>query len=67
LPAIPIPLRAPDPDVWLDLGAVFAMTYERGRYARSVDYDGPFSPALPAATLSWVRRQATAGRRETLN
>jgi hypothetical protein len=65
LPAIPIPLKAPDPDLWLDLGVVFGTTYERGRYARSVDYDAPFSAGLPADTLDWVRRQATAGHRET--
>jgi hypothetical protein len=41
LATIPIPLRSPDPAVWLDLSAVFALTYERGRYARSVDYTQP--------------------------
>jgi hypothetical protein len=41
LPAIPIPLLAPDPDAWVDLAAVFRTTYERGRYARSLDYQAP--------------------------
>src|SRR5207249_4259942 len=30
LPPIPIPLLAPDPDLWIDLGAVFRTTYQRG-------------------------------------
>ena len=38
LPRIPIPLRKPDPDVLLDLPALFALAYERGRYARALDY-----------------------------
>jgi hypothetical protein len=32
LPAIPVPLKSPDPDIVIDLAAVFATTYERGRY-----------------------------------
>jgi len=58
LPAIPIPLLPPDPDVWFDLGAVFTTTYERGRYARSVDYAAPPTVALDAARLAWVRERA---------
>jgi hypothetical protein len=58
LPAIPIPLLAPDPDVWIDLGAVFRTTYERGRYARSIDYAGPLPVALDAARLAWVTERA---------
>ncbi len=37
LPAIPIPLLPSDPDLWIDLAAVFRTTYERGRYI-SLDY-----------------------------
>ena len=43
LPAIPIPLLAPDPDIVLDLGGVFAMAYERGRYGRLIDYNRPLT------------------------
>src|SRR5581483_402078 len=39
LPTIPIPLRAPDPDVLLDLATVFSTAYERGRYRRSIHYE----------------------------
>lgn len=38
LPTLPIPLLPPDPDITIDYAAVFALTYERGRYARSLDY-----------------------------
>ncbi|MEX2138367.1 MAG: DUF4058 family protein [Pirellulales bacterium] len=41
LPPIPIPLKAPDPDVTLDLAAVYKTAYERGRYAKSIDYSRP--------------------------
>lgn len=63
IPGIPIPLRAPDPDLLIDLGAVFALAYERGRYARSVNYS--IDPALPLSKsqLAWIRRQvATEGQ-----
>jgi hypothetical protein len=60
LPAIPIPLKAPDHDIWLDLGALFAMAYERGRYAPSIDYDAPLALSLPGDTLNWVRERAKA-------
>jgi hypothetical protein len=60
LPAILIPLLAPDPDVWIDLGAVFRATYERGRYARSIDYAGAPPVHLDAARLAWVTQQARA-------
>ncbi|MBL8797564.1 MAG: DUF4058 family protein [Planctomycetia bacterium] len=57
LPAIPIPLLAADPDVWCDIGAVFATTWQRGRYAGSVDYTSPPLIALDDARLAWVREQ----------
>src|SRR5262249_18994665 len=34
LRGVPIPLRAPDPDVNLDLAEAFAMAYDLGGYAR---------------------------------
>jgi anti-sigma factor RsiW len=47
LPILPIPLRAPDPDTILDLGAALAAVYERGAYARVIDYHlPPLPPAL---------------------
>lgn len=44
LPVAPVPLKSPDPDVFVDLGEVFSMAYERGRYDRSIDYSQPLLP-----------------------
>jgi hypothetical protein len=62
LPRIPIPLKAPDPDVWIDLGSIFAVTYEKGRYARSVDYGAAPAIPLPAEQFAWIREQAQRQR-----
>jgi hypothetical protein len=61
LPAIPIPLLPPDPDVWLNLAAVFATTYERGRYARSLDYAAPPPVTLDEENRRWVMERARGG------
>jgi len=58
LPQIPIPLRPPDPAVWIDLAAVFAITYERGRYARSLDYTQPPPLSLRGDELTWTLERA---------
>jgi hypothetical protein len=60
LPTIPVPLKTPDPDVGLDIAAVFATTYERGRYARSLRYDAPPPAPLDADTVTWARQRAAA-------
>jgi hypothetical protein len=60
LPVIPIPLQDPDPDVWIDLAAVFALTYQRGRYRRWIDYNARPALSLSPAELEWVRQLATA-------
>lgn len=39
LPVIRVPLRAPDPDLILDLPAVYEETFCRGRYERELPYD----------------------------
>jgi hypothetical protein len=57
LPAIPIPLKNPDPDVIIDLERVFRQTYERGRYARSLRYGSePLAP-LSKKDKAWARQQ----------
>lgn len=58
LPTLPVPLKAPDPDLSLDLQAVFDVTYERGRYARSVNYRDALTVPLSPETLTWVVQQA---------
>ena len=60
LPHLPIPLRAPDPDLTIDLQAVFTTAYDKGRYARSLDYGAPPGARLEPETLSWVLRQGPA-------
>src|SRR5262245_14182377 len=37
LPTIPVPLRPPDPDVGLNLQAVFDVVYDKGQYRREID------------------------------
>ena len=49
LPAIPVPLRAPDADVMLNLRDAFDLTYDRGRYRRIVGYGKPLPESLPLA------------------
>lgn len=55
LPTIAIPLRAGDPDIPLDLGAVFTAIYDKAGYDLSLDYSlPPPPPALDAATQNWI-------------
>lgn len=61
LPTLPVPLRAPDADVGIDLAAVYATVFERGRYARSVDYARPPVLSIDAEDQAWVVEQP-AGR-----
>lgn len=61
LPTLPIPLKVPDPDVSVDLGAVFITAYEKGRYDRVLPRDEPPSGLLRPGDLAWVLERA--GRR----
>ena len=54
LPTIPIPLRAPDADIPIDLGKVFRDTYERGRYARALFYTQPPAAGLSRKNAQWA-------------
>jgi hypothetical protein len=60
LPRLPIPLTGDDPDVWLDLPAAFAATYERGGYDYSLDYTAAVEPPLDAASADWVHELLAA-------
>jgi hypothetical protein len=62
LPRIRVPLKHPDADILFDLGAVFATTYERGRYHRLVAYNK--SPVAPLETedAKWAFQCATQAR-----
>lgn len=64
LPVLPVPLLAPDLDVTVDLGAVVAAVYERGAYARLIDYHRPpLPPALPATETAWLDTHLRAQQR----
>ena len=63
LPTIPIPLKAPDTDVTLDLAAIFEATYDKGRYARMLRYASPLGLTLPPDDRTWAEGLAKAGIR----
>jgi hypothetical protein len=54
LPAIPIPLQAPDPDVTVQLASAFANTYERGHYRRALRYGSPPPAGVPVELSNWL-------------
>lgn len=54
MPRIAVPLAGDDPDVPLDLQAVFNRCYDAGRFANRVDYAGePFTP-LREDDMRWA-------------
>jgi len=55
LPAIPIPLSPPDPDLGLDLATVVARAYDQGRYHRLIHYAGPLDLPLTPEDQNWLR------------
>lgn len=58
LPILPVPLRHPDADVYLDLGLALQTVYDRAAYDLSIDYTHiPPPPALTAAELAWMHSQ----------
>jgi hypothetical protein len=56
LPTLPIPLRAPDPDIYVDLSSVFTTAFDRGRFARRIDYASPIGN-LNDAERNWLHQQ----------
>jgi hypothetical protein len=54
LPTIPVPLKLPDPDIGLNIAEVFAVTYERGRYRRSLPYQAPPQVPLEGESMKWA-------------
>ena len=55
LPAFRIPLKAPDPDVVLDLQAVFEKCYENGGYADLINYKNAPPAPLTEEEEKWVK------------
>lgn len=54
LPKVPVPLRSPDPDLVIDLAAVLATAYERGRFGRRIDYRVALPPTLHGSDPRWL-------------
>jgi hypothetical protein len=61
LPTIPVPLKAPDPDILLELAPIFATVYERARLGRSIDYAAPLRLPLSQEDRAWAEALARAG------
>ena len=61
LPVIAVPLLPGDPDVPLDLQAVFDRAYDEGPYDRAVRYDmATVEPALSPQQAEWVKGRLAA-------
>jgi hypothetical protein len=55
LPAIPIPLAAPDPDARLELQPLIDSIYRRLRYDETIDYTKPLLPPPTAEEQQWLK------------
>jgi hypothetical protein len=64
LPRIRIPLADGDPDVVLDVQAVLDLTYEKGDYRDTLNYDSPCKPALSAEDQAWANQLVQDSRRQ---
>ena len=53
LPRIPVPLRAADADVKLDLQELVNLAYRRGRYD-DIDYSQPTDPPFEGEDAQWI-------------
>jgi hypothetical protein len=64
LPLLPAPLREPDPDAPLNLGAVVASVYERGGYKILIDYrQAPPPPSLSESEMRWLDEHLRSAKR----
>jgi hypothetical protein len=61
LPAVPIPMRPPDPDVAIDLQAALHRVYDDAGYATQIYTHAP-EPPLAAADEAWARQVIAAAR-----
>jgi hypothetical protein len=57
LPIVPVPLLSKDPDVALDIQAVFAAVYDEGRYRALVDYSVAPEVPVPKETMAWLKKR----------
>lgn len=64
LPDVPVPLRAPDPDVSLELSPALSTVHDEAAYQLSVDYAGsPPPPSIPEPDERWMRELLERARR----
>ena len=63
LPSVPVPLLLPDADIVVDLQALFATAFDRGRYAKSLPYDRPPAAPVDETDRSWAEACAASIRR----
>jgi hypothetical protein len=56
LPPVPIPLAGADPDIVLDLQAMFTTVYDRAGYDYSLNYRHALMPPLSDADQAWAQR-----------
>jgi hypothetical protein len=54
LPVVHVPLRAPEPDVDLDLASAFTIAFERGEYERRLRYGGRPPAPLRREDAEWA-------------
>jgi len=66
LPTLPVPLRAPDPDLQIDLCNVFNTAYDRGRFQRRINYQGPLPAHLRGEEKPWAAKLIQGNRRDQL-
>lgn len=60
LPAIPVPLKTPEPDVIVELQPVFSEAFARGRYERRLRYAAPPRSRLSRSDRQWAAQRAAA-------
>lgn len=62
LPVIPVPLKQPDEDTFLDLGAALKDLYEQRSFEKSINYaETPPPPAFSEADLEWMKTLRNQG------
>lgn len=63
LPVLPVPLRAPDADVVLNLPLILNEVYDEAFYHLSIDYQqAPPPPALSDAEAAWLQQKLEAAQ-----
>jgi hypothetical protein len=57
LPAIPVPLTPPDPDISLPLQPLIDAVYTRSHYDKDINYRQPLNPPLSPAEQTWLEER----------